>query len=94
VFINNLFVIQSFCLNTFSGPGDVAFGFDLPGDILPFATSEKDGWIVTRQSFICGTTNLRVCYVIHIIHIISYCYASSSPLVLLSALFNVVKWGE
>jgi uncharacterized protein (TIGR00266 family) len=51
---------ESFCLNTFSGPGDVAFGFDLPGDILPFATSDKDGWIVTRSSFVCGTTNLRI----------------------------------
>jgi len=51
---------ESFCLNTFSGPGDVAFGFDLPGDILPFATTPTEGWIVTSGSFVCGTTNLRI----------------------------------
>jgi len=47
-------------LNTFSGPGDVAFGFNLPGDILPFATTATEGWIVNQHSFVCGTTNLQI----------------------------------
>jgi len=51
---------EHFCLNTFSGPGDVAFGFDLPGDILPFACTDKEGWIMTDSSFVCGTTNLKI----------------------------------
>lgn len=51
---------ENFCLNTFEGPGDVAFGFDLPGDILPFAATPTEGWIMTNGSFVCGTTNLHI----------------------------------
>jgi len=51
---------ESCCLNTFEGPGDVAFGFDLPGDILPFACTPTEGWILSSGSFVCGTTNLRI----------------------------------
>jgi len=51
---------ESMCQNKFSGPGKVGFGFDLPGDILPFATAPGQGWIVTASGFVVGTENIHV----------------------------------
>jgi len=48
---------QSFCMNKFSGVGEISFGFDLPGDMLPFAVTPGQGWIISSGSFICGTPN-------------------------------------
>lgn len=50
------------CQVKFTGPGDVVFGDDLPGDMLPFMCEDKEGgdWIVTKGSFFCGTSNLIV----------------------------------
>jgi len=52
--------LESCCQNEFKGPGEVAFGFELPGDILPFAVTPSDGWIVGAGSFVCGSTNVVV----------------------------------
>lgn len=51
---------ESFCQNVYSGTGEVAFGFDLPGDILPFAVVPNSGWLVSAGSFICSTENVVV----------------------------------
>jgi len=51
---------NSLCLNHFSGPGPVAFGSDLPGDILPFGVTPGNGWVVAPYGFLCGTDNLEV----------------------------------
>lgn len=53
---------EHFCFNTFSGPGQVALTFEngLPGDILPFAVTPGAGWIVASNSFVCGTSNIKV----------------------------------
>jgi uncharacterized protein (TIGR00266 family) len=51
---------ESGCQNKFSGPGKVGFGFDLPGDILPFAVAPGQGWILTSAGFVCGTENVHV----------------------------------
>lgn len=51
---------ESCCFNTFSGPGRVAFGFDLPGDILPFKIEEGAAWVVSSGSFVCATPNAKV----------------------------------
>ena len=53
---------ETCCQNTYQGPGEIAFSNDypLPGDILPFAVSPGNGWIVTNRSFICGTPNVSV----------------------------------
>jgi len=51
---------QTVCMNKFSGPGEVSFGFDLPGDMLPFAVTPGQGWIISAGTFICGTTNCVV----------------------------------
>jgi len=48
------------CLNKYAGPGKVTVGFDLPGDILPFAAVRGRGWIMTDDAFVCGTTNTIV----------------------------------
>jgi len=48
------------CNNKFSGPGEVAFGYDLPGDMLPFGVTAENGWIVSAGSFVCSTENVRV----------------------------------
>jgi uncharacterized protein (AIM24 family) len=48
------------CQNLFGGTGDISFGFDLPGDILPFAVTPEQGWIVSSGGFICGTPNLEI----------------------------------
>lgn len=51
---------QTMCMNKFSGPGEVSFGFELPCDMLPFAVTEKEGWILSAGSFVCGTPNVIV----------------------------------
>jgi uncharacterized protein (AIM24 family) len=51
---------QTVCMNKWSGTGEIAFGFDLPGDMLPFAVTPGQGWIISAGSFICGTTNAIV----------------------------------
>jgi len=50
---------EACCHNHYTGSGEVSFGFDLPGDMLPFTCTDL-GWIISQGSFICGTPNLRV----------------------------------
>jgi len=51
---------ESCCQNKFHGPGKVTFGFETPGDMLPFAVAPGNGWIITSRSFIVGTDNCIV----------------------------------
>lgn len=51
---------ESCCNNKFTGPGQVAFGFDLPGDILPFAVSAQKGWLFSGGAYICSTPNVQI----------------------------------
>jgi len=51
---------ESCCMNTFTGPGKVSFGFHLPGDMLPFAVTPGNGWIICRSSYVVGSQNLIV----------------------------------
>lgn len=51
---------ESCCQNTFHGPGNVSFGFKLPGDCLPFAVTPDFAWILTSGAFICGTPNIKI----------------------------------
>jgi uncharacterized protein (AIM24 family) len=54
------------CMNTYVGTGagdetqKVSVGFDLPGDLMSFAVTPKNGWVLTKQSFVAGTDNLIV----------------------------------
>jgi len=48
------------CMNKYGGPGKVTLGFDLPGDILPFAAVKGRGWIMSDDTFVCGTPNTIV----------------------------------
>jgi len=48
------------CMNTFHGPGKVGFGFPLPGDMMAFAVTREQGWILSRGAFIAGTENIDV----------------------------------
>jgi uncharacterized protein (TIGR00266 family) len=54
------YALEHMCYNMYSGAGTVAFGFDLPGDILPFAATHDQGWCLTNSSFVCGTPNTVV----------------------------------
>lgn len=53
---------EACCMNKYTGitgEGEVAFGFDLPGDILPFmCPGGGDGWVLTKGGFVCGTENI------------------------------------
>jgi uncharacterized protein (TIGR00266 family) len=54
---------ESCCQNLFIGPnngGQATFGFELPGDLLPFGCTPGNGWVVTRGGFICGSSNIVV----------------------------------
>lgn len=51
---------ESCCQNKYTGPGNVAFGFDLPGDILPFYVTPEQGWMMSSGAFIAGSSNLTV----------------------------------
>jgi len=48
------------CFNMYSGAGTVSFSFDLPGDILPFAATYENGWVMADDGFVCGTPNTVV----------------------------------
>jgi uncharacterized protein (AIM24 family) len=51
---------ESCYFNKYKGPGHVTFGFDTPGDILPFAVTPGNGWILTKGAFIAGSPDLKV----------------------------------
>lgn len=51
---------ESCCFNTYTGPGRVTFGFNLPGQILPFVVTPETGWIFTPGAFIAGSPSIRV----------------------------------
>jgi uncharacterized protein (AIM24 family) len=51
---------ESCCQNFYTGPGRVTFGFDLPGDMLPFGVTPGAGWILAAGAFVCGTDNITV----------------------------------
>lgn len=51
---------ESCCLNTYTGPGKVGFGFDVPGDMMAFAVTPEFGWILSRGAFICGSDYVKV----------------------------------
>jgi len=51
---------ENFCFNRYEGTGEVTFGFDLPGDILPFVCMPNQGWILTKGGFVCGTPGISV----------------------------------
>lgn len=52
------FARESCCVNKYTGPGEVSFAFDLPGDILPFFVTKELGWVLSKGSFVCGTQNV------------------------------------
>lgn len=54
------FAGEHFCMNKYTGTGEVAFGFELPGDIVAYSCSDDAGWYISKGSFICGTSNLVV----------------------------------
>lgn len=53
---------ESFWVNTFKGPGMVALATNMPGDIIAMdvSASPSGGWIMTKDAFIGGTTNVKV----------------------------------
>jgi uncharacterized protein (AIM24 family) len=51
---------ETCCFNTYSGPGRVTFGFELPGNILAFAVSPGNGWIIAQNSYIASSNNLHI----------------------------------
>jgi len=54
---------ESCCQNQFSasnGTNKVGFGFVYPGDMLPFKCEAREGWVLTKNAFICGTDNIKV----------------------------------
>jgi len=51
---------ETCCQNIFTGAGKVSFGRHLPGDLLPFAVTPGNGWIISRQSYVCGSFNCVV----------------------------------
>jgi uncharacterized protein (AIM24 family) len=51
---------ENVCMNKFSGFGDVAFGFKLPGDMLAFGITADFPWLLKAESFVAGTDNLIV----------------------------------
>lgn len=48
------------CQNTFEGPGVVGFGYNLPGDILPFVVTPASPWIISKGMFVCGDSTVTV----------------------------------
>jgi len=51
------------CRNKYTaapGGSEIAFGDDLPGDLLPFAVTPGNGWILSHGAFLCGTSNIQV----------------------------------
>lgn len=51
---------ESCCQNTFSGPGTISFGLKLPGDVQAIGLDQNQGWLISQDSFIAGTTNVEV----------------------------------
>jgi uncharacterized protein (AIM24 family) len=51
---------ENCCINKFSGPGNVSFAYDLPGDTLPFLVTPERGWFLMRGAFVAGTENLNI----------------------------------
>jgi len=56
---------ESCCQNTFLNVAagvlsKVTFGFHAPGDMLPFAVTPGNGWILTRKAFVVGSDNIVV----------------------------------
>jgi len=54
---------ESCCFNGYTGTGanqKVTVGFKLPGDLMAFGTTHKNGWIFTFDAFVAGTNNLMV----------------------------------
>lgn len=52
---------ESGCVNTFTGPGRVAFAdTTMPGDCIPFALTRGQGWLVSNGSYLCCTPNVKV----------------------------------
>jgi len=48
------------CQNTFKGPGNVTFGFKLPGDMFPFTLMPGKGWLIKSGAFVAGSRNIVV----------------------------------
>jgi len=54
---------ESCCLNTYVGTSNnqkVTVGFELPGDIMAFGVTNKNGWVFTYDAFVAGTDNLKI----------------------------------
>ena len=51
---------ESFWQNTFTGPGKLTLANNLPGDTETFKIAPNEGWILTRDAYIGGTTNIEV----------------------------------
>jgi len=51
---------ESCYFEKYTGPGHVTFGFDTPGDILPFVATPGNGWVLTKGAFIAGTEDLTI----------------------------------
>jgi uncharacterized protein (TIGR00266 family) len=51
---------ESCCMNTYSGTGKIGFGFPLPGDMMSFGVVPGGGWILSRGSFVAGTSNINI----------------------------------
>ncbi|MES1908152.1 MAG: hypothetical protein MHM6MM_001138 [Cercozoa sp. M6MM] len=51
---------EHLCINEFTGPGRVAFGDILPGDLLPFAVTPGNGWIMNQGAFVAATSNVCI----------------------------------
>jgi uncharacterized protein (TIGR00266 family) len=51
---------ESFWQNTFTGPGKVTLANSLPGDSEAFKINPNEGWILTRDAYLGGTTNIEV----------------------------------
>lgn len=51
---------ESWCMNTYTGPGLAGFGFPLPGDLVAFAVYEGKGWMLSKGAFVAGSTNLQI----------------------------------
>jgi len=48
------------CQNKYKGSGIIGLSFKLPGDIMGFRVGPRDGYILSKGAFVCGTSNLQV----------------------------------
>jgi uncharacterized protein (TIGR00266 family) len=51
---------ESFWQNTFTGPGILTLANGLPGDTESFNVAANEGWVLTRDAYLGGTTNIEV----------------------------------